>query len=112
MNKMIAFCGLDCEKCDAYIATQNNDDVLRQKTADLWSKLNNIEIYPEQINCDGCRVNGRKTVFCECFCTIRRCGLQKGFDTCGDCAEMERCQKVAMIIGNNVVAFENLKSKK
>lgn len=29
MNKMIAFCGLDCTKCDAYIATQTNDDALR-----------------------------------------------------------------------------------
>ncbi|MEG1806496.1 MAG: DUF3795 domain-containing protein, partial [Clostridia bacterium] len=29
MKKMIAYCGLDCEKCDAYIATINNDDALR-----------------------------------------------------------------------------------
>ena len=26
MDKMIAHCGLDCTKCDAYIATINNDD--------------------------------------------------------------------------------------
>ena len=44
MNKMIAFCGLDCTKCDAYIATQTNDDALRAQTAKLWSKLNNVEI--------------------------------------------------------------------
>ena len=25
MRKMIAYCGLDCEKCDAYIATINDD---------------------------------------------------------------------------------------
>ena len=25
MNDMIGYCGLDCEKCDAYIATMNND---------------------------------------------------------------------------------------
>ena len=25
MNKMIAYCGLDCEKCDAYLATINDD---------------------------------------------------------------------------------------
>ena len=33
MNRMIAFCGLDCEKCDAYIATKNDDQALREKTA-------------------------------------------------------------------------------
>ena len=35
MDKLIACCGLDCRKCDAYIATMNNDDNLRKKTADL-----------------------------------------------------------------------------
>lgn len=31
MKKMIAYCGLDCEKCDAYIATINDDQKLRKK---------------------------------------------------------------------------------
>ena len=35
MNKMIAICGLGCEKCDAYIATKNNAQVLREKTAKI-----------------------------------------------------------------------------
>ena len=35
MNKMIAYCGLDCEKCDAYLATINDDHELRRKTAKL-----------------------------------------------------------------------------
>ncbi|MBQ3616955.1 MAG: DUF3795 domain-containing protein [Bacteroidales bacterium] len=111
MNKMIAFCGLDCTKCDAYIATQTNDDALREKTAKLWSKLNNVEILPEHINCDGCRVNGRKTVFCDKLCPIRQCALQKGFSTCGDCAELDKCQKVAMVISNNANALANLKNQ-
>ena len=108
---MIAFCGLDCTKCDAYIATQTNDDALRVKTAKHWSKLNNVEILPEHINCDGCRVNGRKTVFCDKLCPIRQCALQKGFSTCGDCAEMDKCQKVAMVISNNANALANLKNQ-
>ena len=41
MRKMIAYCGLDCEKCDAYLATINDDQNLREKTAKLWSELNN-----------------------------------------------------------------------
>lgn len=31
MKEMIAYCGLDCEKCDAYIATINDDQELREK---------------------------------------------------------------------------------
>ena len=51
MNKMIAYCGLNCEKCDAYIATINNNQELREKTAKLWAELNNAPILPEHINC-------------------------------------------------------------
>ena len=29
MNQLIACCGLDCEKCDARIATITNDSALR-----------------------------------------------------------------------------------
>ena len=30
---MIAYCGLDCEKCDAYLATLHDDQALREKTS-------------------------------------------------------------------------------
>ena len=43
MDTMIAHCGLDCSKCDAYIATINNDDELRESVAKLWSELNGVE---------------------------------------------------------------------
>ena len=109
MNDLIAFCGLNCEKCDAYIATKNNDDALREKTAKLWSELNNVPILPEHINCDGCRMDGKKTVFCDKLCPIRQCAMQKGVDTCGDCSEMEHCSKIAMVHANNAEAKRNLK---
>ena len=71
MKNMIAYCGLDCEKCDAYLATINDDQELRKKTAKLWAELNNAPILPEHINCQGCRVEGVKTVFCDSMCGIR-----------------------------------------
>ncbi len=40
-KEMIAYCGLDCGKCDAYLATINDDQELREKTAKLWAELNN-----------------------------------------------------------------------
>ena len=109
MKDMIAYCGLDCEKCDAYLATKNDDQALREKTAKLWSELNSITILPEQINCQGCRVDGVKTVYCDSLCPIRQCAIKKGVTTCGDCADLDNCKTVAMVISNNADAARNLK---
>ena len=109
MNKMIAYCGLDCEHCDAYLATMNDDQELRKKTAKLWDELNNAPILPENINCQGCRVEGVKTVFCDSMCGVRQCAMKKGIDTCGDCSELERCSIVGAILENNPSALKNLK---
>ena len=109
MKQLIAYCGINCEKCEAYIATQNNDNALREKVARLWSEMNGVEITPEMINCDGCRVNGVKTPFCDKYCQIRQCALVKAFETCGDCSAMGGCQTVGMVISNNAEASNNLK---
>lgn len=109
MKTMIGCCGLDCEKCDAYLATIHNDLALREKTAKLWSEMNHVTILPEQINCEGCRANGVKFVYCEQLCAIRQCAMKKGCQTCGDCPELDVCQTVAMVIGNNPDARRNLK---
>lgn len=97
MNRLIACCGLDCEICEARIATVQNDEDLRKKVACEWSNLNNAEILPEHINCMGCRMDGVKTVFCSEYCDIRRCVLSKGIETCGDCAEILHCPTVGRI---------------
>ena len=110
MNQWIAYCGLNCEVCEARLATVNDDDALRIKVAKLWSELNGVEITPEMINCAGCRMNGVKTPYCESLCPVRQCALMKGVETCGACGEMENCEKVGMIIGNNEEALKNLKS--
>ena len=53
MNELIGCCGLNCETCNARIATATNDNALREKTAALWTKLNGVTITPEMINCTG-----------------------------------------------------------
>ena len=111
MKEMIAYCGLDCEKCDAYLATINNDQHLREKTAELWAKLNNAPIMPEHINCEGCRVNGAKTVYCDSLCVIRKCALKKGVPTCGYCEDMEKCKDIGKIVINNPDALKNLNDR-
>ena len=108
MKQYIAYCGLDCESCEARTATVNNDNELRIKVAKLWSELNNAEITPEMINCTGCRIDGAKTPFCESICPIRQCASGRKYETCADCGEKETCEKLGMITGNNAEALKNL----
>ena len=110
MKELIAFCGLDCERCEAFIATKNDDDALRKKVAKEWSELNGVDITPEMINCQGCRTDGVKTVYCDSLCPIRKCASSKGHETCGSCSEMETCDKVGMVISNNKAASDNLRA--
>lgn len=109
MKNLIAYCGLDCETCEARKATLHNDNALREKIAKNWSELNGVEITTEMINCEGCRADGVKTPYCDSLCPIRQCALGKGHETCGRCAEMETCQTVGMVVSNNKEAAENLK---
>ncbi len=111
MKQLIAYCGLDCEKCDARMATLNNDNVLREKVARHWSELNGVEITPEMINCEGCKANGVKTPYCDSLCPIRQCALGKAVETCGHCANMDSCNTVGMVISYNTDALYNLKNK-
>lgn len=108
MTDYIAYCGLDCETCEARLATVNNDNKLRIKVAEEWSKLNGVEIKPEMINCSGCRIPGVKTVYCDSLCPIRLCAKEKQVETCGGCPEMKSCKKVGAIIGNNPDARDRL----
>ena len=52
MNDYIAYCGLDCEACEARLATVNNDNELRIKVSKEWSELNGVEIAPEMKSCE------------------------------------------------------------
>ena len=109
MKELIAYCGLDCEACQARIATLNNDDDLRRSVARLWSELNGADITPEMINCLGCRADGVKTPYCASLCPIRQCALGRGAETCGGRDEMESCAKLAAVTANNPDALRNLK---
>ena len=109
MKDFIAYCGLDCETCEARIATLNNDDDLRRKVAKHWSELNGVEITPEMIHCTGCRMPGEKTPYSGSLCPIRNCAMGRHYGTCGDCREMETCGKLANILENNALARDNLR---
>ena len=94
MNSMIAFCGLDCTKCDAYIATKKNDDKLRKETAKKWEKeFNHPGLKPIDINCNGC-LSRSEIIFKHCkVCEIRKCADDKEVKNCAYCDDYP-CDKV------------------
>ncbi len=111
MKDLIACCGLDCESCDARIATVGNDNELREKTARKWSVMNQApEITAATIYCTGCRTEGAKFVYCSDRCRIRKCVHEKGLDTCGDCKEMGDCPIVGAVFQHAPNAKETLLS--
>ena len=105
MKELIGYCGLDCEQCDARIATVNNDEALRENSEAVE------EITPQMINCVGCRIEGVKTPFCNDICLIRKCAERKGMETCGSCDRLDGCETVGAIISGNPQAMDNLKKK-
>jgi hypothetical protein len=110
MEKLIACCGLNCATCDARIATIKNDDELRKATAEKWKKMYNAsDLTPEMINCTGCREPGVKFSHCN-ECEIRNCVKTKGYDTCGECKELETCTIVAGVLKYVPDALINLKN--
>jgi len=77
---MIAYCGLDCEKCDAYIATINNDDNLKAEVAARWG------MKPEDIYCEGCK--SEKALF---NCSAKKCAMERNVITCAHCGNFLSC---------------------
>ena len=109
MKRLIACCGLDCESCDARIATVGNNNELREKTAQKWSAMNNApEITAATINCMGCRTDGVKFAYCNDYCEICKCVYKKGSNTCGDCKELGNCLIVSPVFQHAPNAKENL----
>jgi len=94
MKKYIAMCGLDCGKCNAYIARKNNDNLLRKKTAEEWNERYRKDnrgrpvIKPEDINCNGCLSDGPVYLYCR-RCKIRLCGFKKKLKNCKKCIDFQ-----------------------
>ncbi len=93
MKQMIAHCGLVCSSCPTFLATQNNDDAAREKTAALYSEKFGLNLKPNEINCDGCLSAGSKLIgYCQ-SCEIRKCAMLKAVHNCAGCDE-QPCEKL------------------
>jgi hypothetical protein len=99
VDQMIAYCGLVCTDCPAYIATQTNDRAALNQVAAAWrEEYNAPDISVDTIMCDGCL--GRNGRHCShCFeCEIRACGVARGVANCAHCPEYA-CEKLEGFFG-------------
>lgn len=109
MNNLISFCGINCESCEARIATVNNDDALRAEVAEKWRKSYNPAITDDMINCTGCRVEGVKVGHWN-ECQIRICAVGRGYAHCGVCPDMAECKNIKFVHDHLPEAIDNLKA--
>jgi len=107
MTTLIAACGLDCAKCDSYIATQANDRAALEHIAEKWSKdFNAPGLTADNIQCDGCMTEGRKIGHCS-ECNIRLCVLEHGLSNCASCPDYA-CETLTGFLQNVPQAKANL----
>ena len=108
MEKKIAYCGLDCAACDAYKATKNNDQAMREKVAAEWTKKFKINFSPNMINCTSCKSEGVKSGYCS-KCEIRKCASGKNVVNCGACGDFKTCKTINDFLEHAPHAAENLR---
>jgi hypothetical protein len=95
MEWIIAVCGSDCAKCEAYLATQANDQDWKKRVAAGWQTEYHIpEVSVIDVTCDGClATSGRLSKHCY-ECDIRLCGIARGLPNCAHCPDYETCEKL------------------
>lgn len=110
MKNPIAFCGLDCSACPAYIATQADDQEGLRRTAESWSQGLGIPIKPEDCICDGCqpqegaRVGGYLNE-----CPMRACAMERTYPNCAHCPDYA-CENLAKFWGQSTESKAKLDS--
>ena len=103
---MIAYCGINCLKCKSYIATQSGNPEELAKVAEELSKIYRAEVKPEYVICDGCRADKRHSYFCSNSCKMRKCCIDKNYNSCIECNDYP-CKELQFELDNNPEAGKN-----
>ncbi len=103
MKRMVAFCGITCTDCKAFVATHENDDAKRKQVADEW------KLKPEEVNCIGCTdPNGLRIDYWK-TCPIRNCGTEREVENCASCVDYS-CEKLEKFQEKSPKAKETLEN--
>ena len=111
--KDLAYCGVDCTKCDVRKATRDDDEEARKRALKLWEKTAQEHwgmktLDPAILKCQGCRAEG-EAIFKGCrHCPIRRCCRKRGLASCGLCPEWRACERLVELFADAPEARGNL----
>lgn len=110
MAEKIAYCGLDCSKCDAFIATQADDLERMEQIAERWTRELGTQFTVQDTVCDGC-LSSRISGWCQRICLIRPCAEKRGVETCAHCSDYQ-CEKLERFLSDEPTAREYLEAAK
>ncbi|MCL5109362.1 MAG: DUF3795 domain-containing protein [Chloroflexi bacterium] len=106
---MIAYCGLDCAVCPAYVATQASDLPAQERLLAQWRvEFKAPEMQLADVLCDGCAAAGRHCGYCA-GCEVRACAAPRGVANCAYCPDYG-CAKLASFWAMAPAARENLEA--
>jgi hypothetical protein len=104
MGRIIAYCGLDCSDCDAYVATQSNDlEALERLAQRARDEFGLEDATPETTMCDGCLTESGRQIGSCATCEIRACAVARGMPNCARCADYP-CDKLASFLAHETEA--------
>ena len=106
MFEMIAYCGLNCEECKAFKATQTRDLEWKKQIATHWTEELKLHVSPEDVDCDGCK-SEMISAWCRKICKVRPCAVERKVATCAHCNDYQ-CEKLKEVLRDEPKATKNL----
>lgn len=84
---MMGCCGFNCNDCPAYCENlKARSD--QERAAQAWSAYFGVTVPIEMARCRGCRSEDREGWdYPDHLCELRQCVMDRGLETCADCAE-------------------------
>ena len=108
MAKMLAYCGLDCGECEAYLASRTDDRAALEKVAEKWTReFGAKSLTAEMCICDGCAAGARVNSVHAATCGLRLCASARRVATCAHCDDF-MCETLRQFVQFAPVLGEKL----
>lgn len=108
-ERIVAYCGLVCSDCEAYIATRDNDIEALQNMAEATSKQFGVTMTIDDARCNGClATEGYQCGYCT-QCEVRICAVERGVANCAHCTDFG-CETLAAFLAHAPKARQTLEA--
>jgi hypothetical protein len=94
--KTRAYCGLICgDWCELFKATKANDVAAKREVYAKWrwKEKFGVEFDPDQVFCHGCKAPGKPENIAHAKCTVLKCSVERGLESCLQCKKLAECDK-------------------